>query len=89
MIQSHLFQCYCCGTIFSQSKVAFWDGQQEMICPMPGCEATELDFEIMPDNEVWEMFQIIIADFTEDRRMNLRKLAEAAMGPYNPLSRHL
>jgi hypothetical protein len=89
--RTSIFACLNCDTIFTQPKISYWDGDAEELCPMPGCESTSMDFDEMPEEEIWLTFYDIIGfSFDETRRMNLRMIADAAgMRPRNPLDRLL
>lgn len=84
-----IFQCSSCHTVFMQPRrVKHSRTLSSNFCPR--CGAPEIEFDHVMDNSIRVAFSGIVKDnFTEVRRMSLRVISEAMMGPYNPLSREL
>lgn len=81
-----LYQCMGCDTLFARPEAILIYGDWIYGCP----ECCEVDMVELSRDVVWGIFWHIIAhDFDETRRVNLRMIAEAQMGPFNPLSRDL
>lgn len=88
--QYNMMACLVCDTWFYQANAIFTPGigVHEVICPHPLCGASEWDFGPLLEDEVGEMFRLIVGhNFTEVRQTNLAAVARYGMGPINPLSR--
>lgn len=85
-----VFQCSACDTIFMQPRRVIEQGFIVHLCANPACDADSQDWDQVDSNMIWIEFIAILAEsFTEERRMNLRVIAEEGMGPYNRLTRDL
>lgn len=84
--RSLIRQCGECSTLFLQSVEIQLSNPSESIdcCPNPRCETlVSKSHELMEAAVSWQFMHIIKhSGFTETRRMNLRVLAEAEMGPW-------
>lgn len=84
--RSLIRQCGECSILFLQSiEIVLSNPRQSLdCCPNPRCLAlASKSHELMEAAVSWQFMHIVrYSGFSETRRMNLRELAEAEMGPW-------
>lgn len=75
-----MFQCLDCETIFSRPDTMVIFGKRTEACPL--CLGPDDEFDPLPNAVVRGLFWHLVSHcFTEERRINLRMIAEGQMAP--------
>lgn len=86
-----MWQCGECSTLFLKFATVELKGEIHKICPNPKCHGPiNLCDNIVEPAVGWAFNHILEhSGIDETRRMNLRCIAEAQMGPWNDMYRKL